>query len=1136
MAVLAFAVVVGAAASAATGIAFATAFTIAYAVGSYVFRPKGPSSHSTDQILADLRLVGSEYGQPIPWIQGVMPTAGQLWWNSDRRPIYNTVTEDIGGGGGKGGGGGEVSRTNITYEIDVLLGLCDLQIKGVTRIWKNGDLIFNAGSNATLGTVQASAQTSAWKRLTVYSGADDQLPDPVYEAAVGTVNACAYRGRGTVFIEGLNLGSSGTMVNLVFETVIEGSSYTAQFSPAPYYLIPTAEFETTGSAVFTSRKYLYLQSNGTGKMKVVHRSSLTEMYTITWPTTSFFPIGTDVKGACWLSNPIGGFNSRLYRLFEDGTVVWVNTPGASGWINFLYVDGYNVYANAAGTLTTFRIYGFDWAAHTCSYEIAFSSSSPVWNSAFVVPNGSRVDNRVYFYDSTNVSTFKIGYQFRTTGACVTIFQYPVPMILNSVIMDQNGNIWFFAYGVNNDATWRATKLNPDGVFLLDIELPLLGISPPGITSTGCQVSITNTNILYAWGGLTHLTQRVFWAIDVNSNTLLYSAGPFNVSAEETRTLIDSRYASPQFIYRTRTAQDELYIAAENREIDVVSPTYPSIRAVVDRICTRAGLQVGQWDSSDLDVSPTYVRGFVWAGDTSARDALEQLASAHYFEVVESDKIYFRRRGRAPSVTIPYDDLGASVGETESSGGRGQGSDPLEINISSDIEIPAQIAVKYMNASDDYQSDIQYSDRIVSTQSNTVTTVTLPMSMLPNEAKAVAETMVLDQSASRLSTRISVLANYTKYEPTDVIIVQGPDGDNYRMRQVRRTDNFPIIEMDLVSDEAGVLIATGITSDTYQPSTIVQGLVDTSMILLDIPILQDADDNIGFYAVTRGMLSPYPGATIFRSTDDVNFNPVTSITTSGRYGTCLTILGDYTGPRIFDEVNSVSVLVLGDPLQSSTRDAIVQSADVNAILIGNEILQFATATQTATNTYLLSGLLRGSRGTEWAMTGHQLSERAVMLGTAGMSRIALNTPDVGILEYYKGATFGQLLAEVESQDFTCNVVGLRPFSPWDLRKTLDGSNNATLTWQRRSRLSVRMVGPLGISVPLDDTTETYDVEVWSDIGYTTLKRTIRVNGSPTTVYTAAMASADGLAPGATLYVKIFQIHSIAGRGTALKTSV
>jgi hypothetical protein len=74
----------------------------------------------------------------------------------------------------------------------------------------------------------------------------------------------------------------------------------------------------------------------------------------------------------------------------------------------------------------------------------------------------------------------------------------------------------------------------------------------------------------------------------------------------------------------------------------------------------------------------------------------------------------------------------------------------------------------------------------------------------------------------------------------------------------------------------------------------------------------------------------------------------------------------------------------------------------------------------------------------------------------------------------------------------------------------------------------------MSIPLGETTESYEVEVW-DSGYTTLKRTLTAS-TPTVTYTSANQVTDFGSNQATLYLKIYQLSAIVGRGNALTVSV
>lgn len=179
-------------------------------VGSLIGSSFAPTQKSQGPRLNDLSVGSSAYGTPIPYVQGAPRIAGQIVWASTKREVATTTRQ-----GGKGGGKQKV--TTYSYEVDLLILLTDNVITGVSRIWSNGKLVWNKSAAADAGTLAASDATAAWTRITSYTGAASQLPDPTYEAAVGTANAPAYRGRGSVFIQGLQLGGSGQIPNLTFE-------------------------------------------------------------------------------------------------------------------------------------------------------------------------------------------------------------------------------------------------------------------------------------------------------------------------------------------------------------------------------------------------------------------------------------------------------------------------------------------------------------------------------------------------------------------------------------------------------------------------------------------------------------------------------------------------------------------------------------------------------------------------------------------------------------------------------------------------------------------------------------------------------------------------------------------------------
>jgi hypothetical protein len=100
------------------------------------------------------------------------------------------------------------------------------------------------------------------------------------------------------------------------------------------------------------------------------------------------------------------------------------------------------------------------------------------------------------------------------------------------------------------------------------------------------------------------------------------------------------------------------------------------------------------------------------------------------------------------------------------------------------------------------------------------------------------------------------------------------------------------------------------------------------------------------------------------------------------GRALTILSNGQS-SVFDLANVVEV-ELDDAdhwLQSRDDDALINGA--NLAVLGDEVVQFGAAEPTGAKRFRLSRLLRGRRGSEWAMPLHQAGERFCVLTPASL---------------------------------------------------------------------------------------------------------------------------------------------------------
>lgn len=862
--------------------------------------------------LTDARTITAEYGDVIPWVAGAARVGGQVWWVSDRREVGTTTEE------GKGGG---PKNTTYTYEQDILLGLTSEVMGDVARIWSNGKLVWTQMPGADIESIVNSQESPLWSRLTIYTGEAGQLPDPTYEAAVGAGNAPAYRGRCSVMIEGLQLGTSGQMPNLTFEVVKNGLQ--TVFLDAP---MTSNGLDTVAPAATTS-------------------ASTPPTYTAE-----------------------GGYFTR--------------TPGDPKSISFVTPSGGKLDIAALGKRGVWNLQA----------EFSFSQSA-------VAGTG---DNIRFFFTASS----QFGFSYQRVSGSVGLYAWV------------------------NESFGSPTQI--------DLGRPLDSGKYRIVFDTSGDPSAWNVK-WYVNNELLHT--RVTSAVGFTNIFIGFASG----SGGGVDAMTVSKFK---------------VTAAGVGEVELGEP----LQGVVEQLCDRAGMPSGTYDASALSTITKPVRSLLLAQLGAARAALQPLQLAYHFDCTLTDKLYFRPRATSAVATIPLDDLAAGVDKPS--------GEPFALTQGSDIELPAQVAVRYRNVENDYQTGVEVSDRLLSGQV-AMQPIEVALGMTPSEAKALADVMVNDNLAALTRGTISLSMAYAHLQPADVVLIDGET-----MRLGRKQDARGVITFETRRHDASTILSAGVTDSTgYESASEVTAPTATVLQVLDVPILRDADNGPGHYVAANGGAT-WAGASVQRSINNVDFSQAATVLERAVFGTCTTTLGNFAGIG-FDEVNSVSVSVGTGELASSTRDALLLDQQVNVILIGGEVIRFVTATLTGTapNRYKLTRLLRGQRGTEWAMASHVADERCVLLRPQGLRYIATPQADIGATRYIKGVTNGLNASTATGAAYVNTGVGQKPFSPANLRASRVSAGTYALTWQRRTRLQTTFADGRGVIVPLGESAEAYEVDTF-----------------------------------------------------------
>lgn len=143
------------------------------------------------------RIMASADGAPMPKVYGRARIGGQVIWATR----FEEVTSRSRQGGGKGSPG--VTVTEYTYFANFAVGICEGPIAAIGRVWADGN------------EIDVTAH-----EIRLYTGSEDQLPDPLIEAKQGSGNAPAYAGTAYAVFEGFALEAFGNRIpQLSFEVL-----------------------------------------------------------------------------------------------------------------------------------------------------------------------------------------------------------------------------------------------------------------------------------------------------------------------------------------------------------------------------------------------------------------------------------------------------------------------------------------------------------------------------------------------------------------------------------------------------------------------------------------------------------------------------------------------------------------------------------------------------------------------------------------------------------------------------------------------------------------------------------------------------------------------------------------------------
>lgn len=539
----------------------------------------------------------------------------------------------------------------------------------------------------------------------------------------------------------------------------------------------------------------------------------------------------------------------------------------------------------------------------------------------------------------------------------------------------------------------------------------------------------------------------------------------------------------------------------------LEPANETLSTIVTKLCDRVGL--GSSDIEVADISDISIRGFVINSASNVRQYLGELAQAYQIEAIESEgKIKFKKiaRGR-PSMVIRREDLASR----ESS--QPQPKRYLRTKVE-ELELPKKIALNYIAIEKDYAESVQYAVKSVANNENT-DSLNVGLVLTEGEASSIASKLLYLAWSNRISYQFSLLPKFSYLEPGDTVLIR----EDYGAVEVK------ISKIDLGANLLMEVEGTFYSSSVHKieleppnpytpPSQPITSQGNTNLKILDIPLVNDSDADIGVYVMGDGGTN-WRNASVYVSRDNgANWNEASFLSARSTFGICNTVLDQ--------NATSLSVTINSGELETVAASALDRGE--NTAVVGSEIIRFTTATLTATRTYTLTGILRGKRGTEWATSSH-VPDEPFYLVSDYMERIEGSFTDIGQTLQFKALTTGQSLDEVNPVTITFNGRSSKPYSPVNLIATKDAVGNITIAWDRRDRKGGDRTDYANL--PLSEAYEKYELDIY--VGGI-FRRTINT-ATRSAYYSKEMQLADTGSIQSQITVDVFQMSGVVGRGNA-----
>jgi hypothetical protein len=1118
------------------GLGFSLGMTVGGIAGNAIdpVKPK-KTTQTPGESLKDIFITSPALGVGIPRVFGIYRISGNIIHATVKEEhIIETDVQTAASPQPKGKGGGSATTTvkQKIYTTTLAIALCEGPISKILRVWLDLDLVYDNGNDlgrfrlvlvdVEEGLKVAHSIDETLETAIVHVGTEEQNPDATLEEIHGVGNVSAYRGLAYVVIKDLNLGTSGRVPNFTFEIQHSNGPSNTEGSGATVGLVVglgsvshlTNSSLTNSVGELTGYKTETLEVIGTQNAKLSPRgiaySSVTnKLGVISLGLGDGQDTNTDmltVYAGDSYNMFINDYQVRVAGEIAAHAVVGVKDIYAGG--NYFYI-----YLEQIQSVVSFNINSNIFA------NTRFSVGTPVLDLVW------STGNIVFILRNNNTVA-------KTANAATITENINVGSGATHIIRASDNKIWV----TNRDA-------NTVGHFTSSGDYATISIP------NGPHV-ITQAEDGYIWVGSTnapqihriHQTAYTVETFVLSQSTISLAPGDGTIWAvassgnemfhiQSNGTFVSIR--TPRDTYKVLSDEDGFaYGISSEHPPYVISPTASigtspyvddGLACVVRHLSEEAGLTPGEIDTSGLDNT---IVNMVLSNPQPAKDVIQTLADIFLFSGVESEGVmrYFFNSNAQVAATIPERALAGGIDK----------DDPKSLVLSriQERELPTKVTINYPDRDRNFQSNSQIASLTSGSIERNPQVLNAPVALSGKQAYTNAEVRLYQLWNERELSEFTITPMLMLLDPRDNINVSARSFD-YLMRisELNRGFNWITGVKSIVTDPAFYTetIPTPAISGVSTGTTLIIGRVD--IYIVDVPALTPTDiaPRVFIAAFTTQNPRSFSYAIPYRSLDGgITYSALQTVATEAITGNVAAPLPnvDYD---IWDDTTVLTVVLRRGTLSHSTELEVLNGA--NRAFVGNELIQFTTATLTATNTYQLTHLLRGRLGTESYVGTHSTNERFVLLNSVVVSNpIAYSETVVGVALNYKVV---DLITPIDVADaFTQTIQGnnLKPWAPvlQSIQRNIPSANDITLAWLYRSRLNSELIDNTGVSWDIDFTKQ-FHVRIYTNSSYTVLMRLIVTSifaGSAedtlTQVYTAAQQVTDFGSVQSTIYYDVLGI--------------